>query len=144
MWCCRVTVVKGSSCGILGKKSLMHEHTLCPSLIQLSTLHKPSWETVLWQCCVMEDDRQLVCVCVCVCVCVSQLTCWHDDPLLLCGAAGRGGGLGADAWLHVRGLVRHRGPVVAHVSGALGDAAVHRGLAAGTEEQAACERVHVL
>lgn len=67
---------------------------------------------------------------------MTQLTCRHDDPLLLCGAVGRGGRLGADAGLQVRGLVRHRGPVVAHVSGALGDATVHRGLAAGTGKKA--------
>lgn len=66
---------------------------------------------------------------------VTQLTCRHDDPLLLRGAAGRGGRLGADARLRVRGLVRHRGPLVAHVSGALGDAAVHGGLAARMEEK---------
>lgn len=61
------------------------------------------------------------------------LTCWNDDPLLLCGVAGWGGGLGAHAGLRVRGLVQHRGPFVAHVSGALGDAAVHRRLPAGTD-----------
>lgn len=66
---------------------------------------------------------------------MTRLTCRHDDPLLLWGAAGWGGRLGADTGLRVRGLVRHRRPVVAHVSGALGDAAVHRGLAARTEKK---------
>lgn len=66
---------------------------------------------------------------------VTQLTCRHDDPLLLRGAAGRGGRLRADARLRVRGLIRHRGPVVTHVSGALGDAAVHGGLTARTEQR---------
>lgn len=66
---------------------------------------------------------------------MTQLTCRHDDPLLLRGAAGRGGRLGADARLRVRGLVRHRGPLVAHVSGALGDAAIHRGPTAITEKK---------
>lgn len=63
---------------------------------------------------------------------MTQLTCWHDNPLLLCGAVGRADRLGTDPGLRVRGLVRHRAPIAAHVSGALGDAAVHGGLAAGT------------
>jgi len=65
----------------------------------------------------------------------SQLTCRHDDPLLLRDAGGRGGRLGAGARLRVRGRVRrHRAPgVAAHGSGALGDAAVNRGLTAGEE-----------
>lgn len=65
---------------------------------------------------------------------MAQLTCWHDDPLLLSGTAGWGGGLGADAGLCVRGgLVLHGGPFVAHVSGTLGDAAVHWGLTTTTK-----------
>lgn len=59
------------------------------------------------------------------------LTCRYDDPLLLrVGNAGRGDIRRADAGLRVRGLVRHRDAVVAHVPGALGDAAIHRGLVA--------------
>lgn len=62
---------------------------------------------------------------------MTQLTCRHDDPLLFCGAAGWGGRLGTRLW--VRGLIWHRGSVVAHVPGALGDTAVHRGLTARTD-----------
>lgn len=68
---------------------------------------------------------------------MDQLTCWHDDPLLLRHTAGRGCGLRADAGLWVRGLVRH-GASVAHMSGALGDAAVHGRLAAGIEKNTGC------
>lgn len=58
-----------------------------------------------------------------------HFTCGHYDSLLLCGAVGRGGGLGAGAGLRVRGLVGQLTPfVAAHVSGAFGHTAVHRGL----------------
>ncbi len=66
---------------------------------------------------------------------VTQLTCRHNDPLLLRGTAGWGGCLRADTRLRVRSLVRQRGPLIAHVSGALGDAAVDRGFTATTEEK---------
>lgn len=104
----------------------MHRHTLCPSLVQLLILHKPSVPALGK---LSYDGNSLVWG-QRVTGWVTHLTCWHDDPLLICGAAGRGGRLGAHPRLRVRGLVRHRGPVVAHVSGALGDTAVHRGLAA--------------
>lgn len=71
-----------------------------------------------------------------------RLTCWNDDPLLLGGAARWCGGLGADAGLRVRGLVRHGGPVAAHVSGAFGDAAVHRRLPAETQSSGFSAWIH--
>lgn len=74
---------------------------------------------------------------------VTQLTCRHDHPLLLRGAAGRRGRLGAEAGLRVRRLERQGGAVAAHVSGALGHAAVHRGLAAGRERKDSCQEVTV-
>lgn len=68
---------------------------------------------------------------------MTQLTRWDNDPLLLCGTAGWGGGLRADAGLRVRGLIRHRAAITAHVSGAFGDTAVHRRLTAGTQKKRA-------
>lgn len=97
---------------------------LGPYLIQLLILHKLSVCQFCLVCRLIKEDCQLMQV--------SQLTCRHDDPLLLCGTAGWGGSLGADARLWVWGLVWHRGPIIAHVSGTFSDAAVHRGLAAKT------------
>lgn len=67
---------------------------------------------------------------------MTQLTCWNDDSFLLCGTAGRGGGLWTDSVFWIRGLIYHRAAIAAHVSGALGDAAVHRGLTASTQKKA--------
>lgn len=67
---------------------------------------------------------------------MTQLTCWNDNSFLLCATVGWGGGLRADSGLLIRGLIYHRAAITAHVSGALGDTAVHRGLTASTQKKA--------
>lgn len=69
---------------------------------------------------------------------MTQRTRWNNDPFLLCGTAGwGGGGLRADAGLRVGGLIRHRAAIAAHVSGAFADAAVHGRFTAGTHKKRA-------